>query len=92
MPGEFREFTPRDLGPEWSDIPTVTAAYSSLELHGTCRDAFGDSHAVDEVFDLREWWQSVVAAHERVERGPKTPVVKALDEIAKAIKPNQPFG
>jgi hypothetical protein len=88
MPGEFREFTPKGLGPEWSDIPTLTKTFASLELRGVCVDALGDTHPIDESFDLREWWELAAAANERVERGRKSPEVKALELVAKAIRPD----
>lgn len=82
-PGEFREFTlPREL----MDTNDLTSRYRAMKLIGQCRDALGEAHTIDEEFDLAEWWQLAVQAHERIERGPKSPVVRELERIRQALE------
>ena len=57
-----------------------------FNLLGTCRDALGNEHTINETIEIRESWQLTQAASERVKTDYQKKMADQLEAIAKAIK------
>jgi hypothetical protein len=53
-PGEYQDFFAPGKGPASTEIQlaAISSVYTTLHLQGTCSDALGESHPVDEPLDL----------------------------------------
>jgi hypothetical protein len=83
--GDFREMVLKDESGKVVRMPALTEQFADMRLKGTCRDAMGEEYAIDETFDVRDWWQTAVAADERLMRGKTPEVVTALENVAASI-------
>jgi len=72
LSGERRNFQPYPKeGQSLQDalqLDALTTRYSHARIVGTCRDALGAAHAIDETVDIREWWAQTQASAEMVRR------------------------
>lgn len=96
-PSEVHDLIPlEDPNDERSDflrLDATTARFSRLRLTGRCRDVLGDEYAIEETFEIREWWETlkeaqVLMPHEWPEEmaGSLKNIEKDLQVIAKNLQ------
>jgi hypothetical protein len=87
-PGESHDFVP---SPEEEPngllgLNDLTSRYTHVRLSGSCRNALGDEHPIEEQMEIRDYWRQMKSAeHIRPEEWPRE-MTKHLKEIAEQVK------
>jgi hypothetical protein len=82
-PGEDHEFLP---GNEIRSMDDLVAKHPRIALEGKIRDAFGQTHVVDERIDVAEFWGHLENANERWVESADRKVVRELEKIRKELE------
>jgi hypothetical protein len=82
-PGEDHEFLP---GNEIRSMDDLVAKHPTIALEGKIRDAFGQTHVVDERIDVAEFWGRLENANERWVESADRKVVRELEKIRKELE------
>lgn len=90
-PGDGSDFLLRAPG-GFASLDDLTTAHETMHLVGTCRDALGAEHTIDESIEIRESWQLTQAASERVKTDYQRKMADQLEAIAKAVKEMSKLG
>lgn len=83
-PNEAHELFPPDpdkQGERVYHIDNLTKHYTHIHLRATYEDALGGAHTTDDRVEIREWWQVLQDANERLPHDPAQEVVKQLEKI-----------
>lgn len=86
-PAESHDFipSPKEEPNGLLHLDALTERYSHVRLLGTCRDALGGQHEIDERFEMREYWTKVKAAvHLKPDEWARD-TVKHLERIQKDL-------
>jgi hypothetical protein len=82
-PGENHEFLPaHGIG----GMDDLVAKHPTIALEGKIRDAFGQTHVVDERIDVAEFWGRLENANERWVENADRKVVRELEKIRKELE------
>ena len=82
-PGEDHEFLPaHGIG----GMDDLVAKHPTIALEGKIRDAFGQTHVVDERIDVAEFWGRLENANERWVESADQRVVRELEKIRKELE------
>lgn len=90
VPGETHDFIPwsteEDKDRDLVNIDNAIELFSYLRLSGTCRDALGEVHEIDERVDIREWWNELRISNETVPHDWPEEAARTLDKIHKELQ------
>jgi hypothetical protein len=64
----------------------LVAKHPTIALEGKIRDAFGQTHVVDERIDVAEFWGRLENANERWVESADRKVVRELEKIRKELE------
>jgi hypothetical protein len=82
-PGEDHEFLPaHGIG----GMDDLVAKHPTIALAGKIRDAFGQTHVVDERIDVAEFWGRLENANERWVESADRKVVRELEKIRRELE------
>jgi hypothetical protein len=87
--GESHDFIPDPSGGAPNGrlhLDVLTDAFGELRLQGTCADALGKSHAVEDKLDVREYWRLLKEVQETVPHEPLEEMAKHMEKLAKAAE------
>lgn len=84
-PGDGSDFLLRTPG-GFASLDELTQTHETMHLSGSCRDALGNEHTINETVEIRESWQLTQAASERVKVDYQKKMADQLEAIAKAVK------
>jgi hypothetical protein len=86
-PGEHKDLVtrPTTSGPVLR-LSELSSRYQSIHVTGTCRDALGETQAINSLFDIREWWEVTQAASIHWKRDPMDELVKHVGNAASSLE------
>lgn len=81
--GEVHDFYLKEAGIDLARAHQLMQQYSELRLAGTCRTALGDSIPVDEVVNVREFWERTKNSNHL--QPAEDPIAKQLKQLDKTL-------
>jgi hypothetical protein len=86
VPGEFHDFAPEPTPNGSFHLDQLTEKYETFRLLGTCRDALGATHQIQEEMNIREYWRLVQEADETAPTEWTRETHRRLEGVEKALK------
>lgn len=85
VPGEAHDYRVDDESGEMLDLHTLTQRHTHFHLSGSCEDALGVTHQIEQRVEIREAWRLAQAANEILPQDPHVQAAAALEGIKGAL-------